>query len=132
MAELREYFLVKNPSREELDLISSEINNLASCTGRVSELTKQSEELERSREEKIADRHSESGFGLSLVTGLIALVLVLGGGAFLTLYASGGGFIRQILGLVFVGAAVVVAVGGFSGQRRPQSAYQQVLSDLDQ
>ncbi|EUB14819.1 AAA domain protein [Shuttleworthella sp. MSX8B] len=132
LAELREYFLVKNPSREELDLISSEINNLASCTGRVSELTKQSEELERSREEKIADRHSESGFGLSLVTGLIALVLVLGGGAFLTLYASDGGFLRQILGLVFVGAAVVVAVGGFSGQRRRQSAYQQVLSDLDQ
>ncbi len=131
LAELRDYFSIKDPSREELDLISSEINNLATYTGRVSELAKQSEELERGKEEKIADRRSESGFGLGLVTGLIALVFVLGGGTFLTLYASDGGFSRLMLGLVFVAAAAVVAVSGFSGHRRQQSIYQQALSDLD-
>lgn len=132
LAELRAYFSVKNPSREELDLIAEEINHLAVYNGRVSELTRQTEELEQNRAGKMQARRSESGFGLSLITGLIALVLLLGGGTFLGLYVSDGDFLRLALGLVFALAAAFVFVTGIGSHKRHKRAYQQILEALDE
>ena len=125
--ELKYYFAKKKPSKEELDIVRGEAENVNRLQGRVEESKGHYEQNKRAYEEGIKNKSGNNKSSLAMYI-IIAAVILIGSVISVIMVGSMTGIIMGGAGIIISGILLTV---GFINHRRSNISLENLMVELE-